>query len=156
MKKAFLFLFINLTGALFSQLESIKIEGEPFLNPTLNSLSYLISNIDSVKYNQALLPLGFHWLPATKNTNLQEYKKLKNSNTQYVAFDAKYLLLTITWKDESGKNPISSALKKSLKGKEHTTPGCYKTLIQERNVIICIETKKEKAINEMITVEIVR
>ena len=143
-------------GFVFSQVESMSVGKEKFLNPTINSVSYLMNNIDSVIYNQVLLPLGLISLPSSQKVNALEYKKSKNGITQYIGFDDRFGVLTVTWKDESGKNFMSSVLKKSLKGKEHTVPGCYKTMVNTQNIIICIESKKDKTINEMITVEFER
>lgn len=147
------FLFL---GAGLAQVSSITINKQTFLNPTIESMGYLMENVDSVKWNEALLPMGIPSLPASMKVNALEYKKSVNGITQYIGFDDRYWVLTIIWKDESGKNILSSGLKKKLKGKNHTVPGTYKIQYKGMDLIISIETNKDKVVNEMITMEIER
>ena len=150
------FLFFFIPGTVYSQIETMKINKETFFSPSIASMNYLMINVDSVKWNESLLPLGFKSLPTPQKINALEYRKSQNGITQYIGFDDQYWVLTVIWKDESGKNMISNDLKKSLKGKDQKSPGIYKIEYGGQNLIIGIESDKDKVINEMITVEIER
>ncbi len=146
-----------LTGICFSQVEKMMVDNETFFQPTLGSMGYLMANVDSVVWNESLLPMGFKSLPPAQKVNALEYKKSIADLTQYIGFDERFGVLTVIWKDESGNNLITNDLKKALKGKEHTTIGYYKTQLNGKDVIIGIESeKKGKGVNEMITIEIER
>ncbi len=157
MKRMVLF-FLCLTGLGFvhSQVETMKINKETFLKPSLNSLGYLMLNVDTVIWQQTMASIGIPALPANKKVNVMEYKKTADGLSQYVGFDDRFWVLTIIWKDESGNNYITKELKKSLKKNLYNNTGYYKIQYQGYDLIIEIESNKEKAINEMITVEIER
>jgi hypothetical protein len=146
----FMFMIIN---GMYAQVSKFKIRDEVFVEPTLDAISFLFSNIDSVKWNDALLPLHFKSIPAAKKVTALEYKKESDGVSEYIGFDDRYGVLTFIWRDELGKNMISKNLKKTLKKKEYNSSGTYKIQYNGFNFVISIETTKDKAINEMITVE---
>lgn len=150
------FLFFLSIGISYSQIESVKVNKETFFKPSIASMSYLMFNVDSVKWNESLFPLGFKSIPPLQKVSALEYKKSQNGMTQYIGFDDRFWVLTIIWKDESGKNMISVELKKSLKGKDQKTPGIYKIQYGGQDLVIGIESSRDKVVNEMITVEIER
>lgn len=143
-------------GIGYSQIETFKSGKETFVKPGLNTLGLLMTNIDTVYWNKALLPIGFRWLPQSERMYLLEYKKKVQGYSQYVGFDHGYGVLTIIWTDDSGKLSICKGLKKALKKKDYQVPGTYKTMVNNLNLIISLETRKEKSIHEMITVEVAR
>lgn len=149
-------LLVLITGAGYTQLSSFNINKQTFVKPTVESFGYLMENVDTSKWNEVLLPLKYQLLPAHARVHSLEYKKATEAQSQYIGFDDRYWVLTIIWKDATGKILVSKDLKKSLKGKEHSTPGFYKVEYKGMNLIIGIETLKEKEISEMITVEIER
>ena len=143
-------------GTGFSQVTSFSVNKQSFVSPTVESMAYLMQHIDSLKWNEVLLPLGFKSLPTSMKVNILEYDKKVNGMSQYIGYDDGYGVLTIIWKDESGKTLISGNLKKALKGKDYNTPGFYKTDYKGTGLVIGIESSKAKVINEMITVEFER
>lgn len=155
LRKLFI-LFIVSLGLLSAQVESMKINKEVFLKPSVNSLGFLMTNVDSVIWNDNLLPLKIPTLPTGLKVTALEYKKVVNGMTQYINFDDRFWVLTIIWKDESGKNLITKDLKKELKKHEYNTTGYYKIDYKGTSLIISIDSNKEKVVNEMITVEIER
>lgn len=140
----------------FSQVSSVTFNKQSFFNPTIESMGYLLTHVDSSSWNKALLPLGIPSLPLEMKVNALEYKKKVSGYTQYVGYDDHYGVLTVIWKDESGKNSFATPLRKKLKKSETKVSGIYKTDYQGLSLIISIEGNKDKEINEMITVEVER
>jgi hypothetical protein len=157
MKGAGIFLMsfiINL--ACFAQVESFSIDKDVFLKPSIQSIGYLMENVDTNKYKEVLYPLKFESIPANQRAHGLEYKKSVADRSQYIAFDERYGVLTIIWKDITGKHYISKELLKSLKGKDYNAPGYYKIQYKSMDLVIGVETIKDHGLNEMITVEIER
>lgn len=155
LRKLFLLLALSI-GCINAQVESMKINNEFFLKPSVNTLGFLMTNVDSVVWNDNLLPLKIPSLPSGAKVTALEYKKVFKGMSQYINFDDRFWVLTIIWKDESGKNLITKGLKKELKKHEYNTTGYYKIDYKGTSLIISIDSNKEKSINEMITVEIER
>ena len=150
----FMVFMINL--ACFAQVESFTIGKDVFIKPTIQSIGYFMENVDTNKYNEVLYPLKFKSIPAAQRAHGLEYKKTVEDFSQYIAFDERYWVLTIIWKDMKGKHYISKELSKSLKGKDYNAPGYYKIQYKTMDLVIGVETIKDHGINEMITVEIER
>lgn len=140
----------------YSQVETFKASNQTFVKPSLISLGSLMSNVDSVYWNKALIKEGFVWLPVNQRTYLLEYKKTASGYSQYVGFDHGYGVLTIIWTDDNGKISLCKSLKKALRKKDYQVPGTYRTTVNNLDLIIMLESRKEKSIHEMITVEIAR
>lgn len=147
----FLFCFSNVGT---SQLQKVTFEKEDFVAPTVENLTWLMSNIDTTSWNNALFPLGFKSLPFEQMVNSLEYKKVAGKMSQYIGLDAQYGVVSMMWKDESGKHYVSKKLRKSLKGKEHEARGFYRVRANDKVWVIGIESNKSKAITEMITIEV--
>jgi hypothetical protein len=140
----------------FSQVSSVTFNKQKFFEPTVESMGYLMTNVDSVIWNSSLLPLGIPSLPAGQKVNALEYKKKVDGFTQYIGYDDRYGVLTVIWKDESGKNSFAKPLQKKLKKNQYNVAGTYKISYKGLSVIISVESNKDKGINEMITMEIER
>lgn len=157
MKKGFalIVLFICATWN-YAQVSSVTFNKQTFFNPTVESMGFLMTNVDSVIWNKTLLPMGIPSLPAGMKVNALEYKKKVDGFSQYIGYDDRYGVLTIIWKDESGKNSFAKGLRKKLKKNELKVPGTYRIDYKGLSMIISIEGNKDKGINEMITMEIER
>jgi hypothetical protein len=157
MKKSFALIVLLFCLAFnYAQVSSITFNKQTFFNPTIESMGFLMTNVDSVIWNQTLLPMGIPSMPVNMKVNALEYKKKVTRFTQYIGYDDRYGVLTVIWKDESGKNSFIKGLRKKLKKKEYNTPGTYKIDYKGLSVIISLEGTKDKEINEMITMEIER
>jgi hypothetical protein len=150
------FLVFISTLAGFSQVSTITINKQKFFQPTIEGMAYLFENVDSNIWNATLIPLGITSLPLSKKVNALEYKKTAGGYSEYIGMDDRYWVLSIIWKDDLGKNFLSTSLKKQLKGKETNVGGTYRFKYKENDLIITIESNKDKAIYEMITMEIER
>jgi len=148
MKKALYFLFLVSWSSLNSQTNKA-------FEPAIESMSYLMLNVDTSIWNAKLASLGLKEVEE-KHENQIEYTKTQSDVYQYVGFDIQYGVLTIIWKDASGKKSIIGALKKQLKGKETSTPSTYKFNYGGIDYVVGVETKKDKGIYEMITMEFER
>lgn len=155
LRKLIIILMFSL-GLMNAQVESMKINNEVFLKPTVSTLGFLMMNVDSVIWNNNLFPLKIPSLPSGAKVTALEYKKVVKGMSQYINFDDRFWVLTIIWKDESGKNFITKGLKKELRKHEYNTTGYYKIDYKGTSLIISIDSNKEKTVNEMITVEIER
>lgn len=140
-------------GNIFSQVTSFKIGDQYFVKADIETLSFLTTHIDSVEWNNKLLPIGFKSVPANKKATALEYTKEANGVYEYINFDDRYMVLTIIWKDASGKNIITKELKKTLKKKEYNSSGTYKINHNGFDFVISLDSNKEKTVYEMITVE---
>ncbi len=154
MKKGLLYVLIFIGGPLFGQVTKFEINEETFVLADIETLSFLSSHADTVEWNKNLSKIGFKYIPPTQQSKLLEYKKEVNGIYEYINFDTKYKVLTLIWKDRSGKNIITKSLKKTLKKKEYNSSGTYKIQHNSIDYMITFESNKEKAIYEMITVEI--
>jgi hypothetical protein len=140
----------------FSQVTSVNLNKQKFFLPTIEGMAYLFENVDSNIWNTTLLPLGIISLPLWAKVNALEYKKTAGGFSEYIGMDDRYWVLSVIWKDDSGKNYLSTNLKKQLKGKETGVSGTYRIKYKDKDLIISIESNKDKAIYEMITMEIER
>src|SRR5688572_29392425 len=141
---------------IYSQVKSFKIKDQGFIEPTMDGINYLFTHVDSVDWNNVMYPLGFKSIPFSQRFTALEYKKEYQGISEYIGFDAKYGVLTFIWKDPSGKNIISKEMKKALKKKEYNSSGTYKIQHNGLDYVISLESNKEKAVYEMITVELER
>ncbi len=157
MKKGFalIVLFFSITCS-YAQVSTVTFNKQSFFNPTVESMGYLMSHLDTATWNKTLLTIGFAELPANMKVNVLEYKKKIDGFSEYIGFDDSYGVFTVIWKDESGNNSFATGLRKKLKKNAHTTPGTYRVDYKGVFVIIGIESNKDKGINEMITMEIER
>lgn len=155
-KLLYILICIFASNHLYAQVSSFKIKDQPFIEPTMDGISYLFTHIDSVEWNKVMFPLGFKSIPSSQKVTALEYKKDVEGVSEYIGFDDKYWVLTFIWKDASGKNLISKDLKKALKKKEYNSSGTYKINHNGLDFIIAMESNKEKAVYEMITVELER
>src|SRR5688572_13354763 len=122
----FIFLFLACVGNFtFAQVETFRISDELYFNPTQNSMSYMMANLDTSAWNKVLKPMGFKPVPELNRIHALEYKKITKTNSQYISFDDRFGVLTIIWLDERRQHSMSSMLKKSLKGKDKALPGTY-------------------------------
>lgn len=161
MKTKFLLLLLAICfGITYSQVETMEINKEIFVSPSVSSMGYLVLNADTAKWNESFLSIGLFPVPASQKAKgyKMEFKKSVNGMSQYfglknIGIDARFFVLIIIWKDESGKNLISADLKKELKKHEFNDTGYYKIEYNGQILTIEIETDKGKVINEMITVE---
>jgi hypothetical protein len=145
--------FCMFSHHMYAQVSSFKIKDQSFIEPTMDGISYLFTHVDSVDWNNVMFPLGFKSIPPYKKVNALEYKKEVEGISEYVGFDDQYWVLTFIWKDPSGKNLISKNLRKALKKNEYNSSGTYKIQYNGLDFIISMESNKEKAVYEMITIE---
>lgn len=155
-KLVYILICIFASNHLCAQVSSFKIKEESFVEPTMEGISYLFTHVDSVEWNNIMLPLGFKSVLPSKKVTALEYKKEVEGVSEYIGFDDRYWVLTFIWKDASSKNLISKNLKKVLKKKEYNSSGTYKINFNGLDFIIAMESNKEKAVYEMITIELER
>src|SRR6478735_6873750 len=120
MKLRTLFPLFFLIASVCANSQTVK-----FFQPTVENMSYLMAHVDTNLWNQKLNSVGLRF-SKEKVENQVEYKKQADDIYQYVGYDVVYGVLTVVWKDASGKKSIIGDLKKELKGKETNTPSTYK------------------------------
>jgi len=152
-KKVLIGIGASIYGSLFAQVSDVKINNQSFVLANMETLSFLSTHVDTGSWNKNLGTKGFKNIkPTTKNISLS-YVKDTMGIYECINYENIYEVLTIIWKDASGKHVITKELKKTLKKNEYNSSGTYKIEYNSVNYIITYESNKDKTVYEMITVE---